>query len=81
MDIATNTARYTTTLQIPVKLRQEIKESGMSIHGALVAGWAAIQERKHWNAEINRVEANMDKYRSKMMEYRMELHKMGKKVE
>lgn len=81
MDIATDKARFTTTLQIPMKLRQEIKEKGMTINGALVQGWAAMQERKHWNTEIEEVQKNLDKYRAKMMEYRMELHKLGKKVE
>jgi len=81
MDIATDTARFTTTIQIPMGLRQQIKNAGMTINGALIQGWAAMQERKTWNAEIARVEANLERYRTKMIEYRAELERLGQKVE
>jgi len=64
MDIANGNARFTTTVQIPMKLRQEIKAAGMTVNGALIAGWQSIQERKAGNSELADVRANMEKYRS-----------------
>ena len=64
MDIATGNSRFTTTVQIPMKLREEIKAAGMTINGALIAGWSALQDRKHVNQEIAEIRANMEKYRA-----------------
>lgn len=64
MDIATDSSKFVTTVQIPLRLRQEIKGAGMTVNGALIAGWAAIQERKHVNQEIADIRANMEKYRA-----------------
>jgi len=64
MDIALDKARYTTTLQIPMQLRMEIKAAGMTINGALIAGWNAIKERKEKNIEVMEIRQNMEKYRS-----------------
>jgi ADP-dependent phosphofructokinase/glucokinase len=64
MDIATDTAQFTTTVQIPRWLRQEIKNAGFTVRGALISGWDAIKERKEGNRELAEMQANMEKYRA-----------------
>lgn len=68
MDIATKAVgRYTTTVQIPISLRKEIEAAGMTINGALISGWKAMQERKQVNEELREVMANMNRYRGAML--------------
>jgi len=55
--------RYVTTVQIPIQLREEIKAAGMTVNGALMAGWEAMQERKGANDEIRDLRANLNRYR------------------
>ena len=81
MDIATGQSGFTTTLQIPMALRQEIKARGMTIRGAMIEGWKALNERKHWNDELREVKANMDKYRAQMMRYQLRLKELGEKID
>jgi len=70
MDIATDKARFTTTLQIPLKLRQDIKNAGMTINGALVQGWAAMQQQKEANQLISDIRQEKEEYRLNMVKYR-----------
>jgi len=58
MDIKSGESRFTTTLQMPVWLRQEIKSKGMTVHGALLTGWQAIKERQSTNQEIAELKAS-----------------------
>lgn len=48
-------AKYVTTVQIPMWMRREIKESGLTINGALIAGWQAIKERKNVNRDMEQL--------------------------
>lgn len=64
MDLPTGQARFTTTIQIPMWLRRDIKLAGFTINGAMIAGWEAIQKQKVENQEIKEVMINMEKYRS-----------------
>jgi len=81
MDLATGQAIHTTTIQIPMALRVQIKEKGMTIPGALKEGWKALNERPSWNEELREVQANMDKYRAQMMRYQLRLKELGEKIE
>ena len=77
MDIATNKAGYTTTLQMPLEMRQEIKRRGMTIQGALKAGMLAMDELKKANQEISDLKLNMDRYRRGYIRLSNELNMRG----
>lgn len=76
MDVQTNTARHTTTIQVPMWLAMEIKNEGMTYVGAMVAGWNAIKERKTHNSEYAALRANMDKYRDAYLRLLNEVNQM-----
>lgn len=80
MDIATGNSRFTTTVQIPMKLREEIKAAGMTINGALIAGWAAMRDRKTENSEVSEVRANMEKYRSAWLRTNDRVRELEKEI-
>ncbi len=72
MDIATGRKDFITTVNIPLGLRQEIKNAGMTVNGALIAGWAAIKDAKHANQEIFELRENMNRYRNGFLKMREE---------
>ena len=72
MDIATGRKDFTTTVTIPLSLRQEIKNKGMTVNGALMEGWRAIQERQNANQEIFELRENMNRYRNGFLKLREE---------
>jgi hypothetical protein len=76
MDIATNTHRFVTTIQIPLWLAKDIKAAGMTYNGALIAGWAAMSERKAWNEEIAALRVNMERYRQGYIKLSDEMAKL-----
>lgn len=77
MDIATNKAGYVTTIQMPLEMRQEIKNRGMTIQGALKAGMLAMDELKKANQEIAELKLNMDRYRRGYIRLTNELSMRG----
>jgi len=64
MDIANNNGKFVTTVQISLALRQEIKNKGMTINGALIEGWQAIKERQEGNILLKEMAENLEKYRA-----------------
>jgi len=59
-------ANITTTVMIPIWLREEIRQKGYTLPGALVAGWAALQKRDNVDdlmRELRETRDNMERYR------------------
>lgn len=79
MDIANNTGKFVTTIQISLALRQEIKNRGMTINGALIEGWAAIKERQNGNEMLKEVQENLEKYRSAWLRLKERVEELEKK--
>lgn len=48
---------YQTTVHIPKYIREEIKNRGMTVSGAFLAGWTAIQDRVKYSIRIEELEA------------------------
>ncbi len=63
-------AKMTTSIQIPVWLAKEIKDSGMTYPGAMVAGWNAIQAQKEASQQIANLRLEVKEYRENMTKYR-----------
>lgn len=62
--------KYVTTIQISQGLRYAIKSKGMSLSGALLQGWIAIEERKNWNEQMRAMRETMEKYRAEAIRLR-----------
>lgn len=60
--------KYVTTIQISNGLRYAIKNSGMSISGALLKGWVALEEQKQWKEEMRNLQTNMERYRKEWIQ-------------
>lgn len=50
--------RKPTTVYVPEAIRNQIKAKGMTISGAFLAGWEAIQDRVKYAARIEELEAD-----------------------
>lgn len=63
-------AKLTTSVQIPLWLAHEIKGSGMTYPGAMVAGWNALSERKEANQQISDLRRELEETRANLRKYR-----------
>lgn len=63
-------AKIITSIHIPRWLCEEIKNSGMTYSGAMVAGWSAMQERKEASQKIYDLKADLEDTRRNMVKYR-----------
>lgn len=63
-------AKITTSIQIPVWLAHQIKASGMTYTGAMVAGWNALDERKEANQTISDLRQELNDTRENLRKYR-----------
>lgn len=70
MDQYDDRAKMTTSIQIPVWLAQQIKASGMTYPGALVAGWNALALTKEANQKIAELRLELEDVRKNMVKYR-----------
>lgn len=50
--------RKQTTIYIPEGIRLQVKSKGMTVTGAFLAGWEAIQDRVRYAARIEELEAD-----------------------
>ena len=80
MDIQKDRARFTTTIQIPMELRQRIKAQGMTINGALIRGMEAIENEKQQNKEILFVTKSMENYRDGYRRLRARVEELEKQL-
>lgn len=76
MDIALGQAKFVTTVQIPMKLRQEIKAAGYTMNGVITAGFNALMKENELRQDIRDLQANMDKYRSSYVRVRARLDQL-----
>ncbi len=73
MDISNNVAMCTTTVQIPVKLRMDIKARDMTVKGALIQGWAALEEKQRWQGQLAETNRYLDRAKSTIAELRQRI--------
>jgi len=45
-----------TTVYLPKRIKQQVKAKGMTLTGAMLAGWEAIQDRVKYAARIEQLE-------------------------
>ena len=64
MDIQTTKPHFTTTVRLPIELRQVIANKGMTINGAFIRGLELIMNENNVNQELYELRENMNRYRN-----------------
>jgi len=59
-----------------MSLRMEIKARGMTINGALIEGWKALEERKEWRTEIETRDRSLDRAKATIADLRQRVSKL-----
>lgn len=66
----------TTTIQISPAIRQAIRDRGMTVKGAFLEGWKAIEERQRWAAQLAEQNRYLDRAKQTIAELRQRVTKL-----
>lgn len=78
--IENNVRLHQTTVYIPWDIRSEIRKRGMTVTGAFLAGWEAIQDRQKYAAKIVELETDVAEMRTNIRGYQRMLAELQGRV-